>query len=140
MTNCVFIDYFVRHLRRLSQGMYKKVTYTRMRKFMIHKRKKNLLYYNQQCHSLHLRDKQYKQFPKKKNLKREKERGKEKKRECERKGERDGKEKEKVKEKIGGENVKEKEKEKEEEEEHKIEKAILKKILFKYNTLSRGIP
>ena len=36
--------------------------------------------------------------------------------------------------------MKEKEKEKEEEEEHKIEKAILKKILFKYNTLSRGIP
>ena len=36
MTNCVFTDYFV---RRLSQGMYKKVTYIRMRKFMIQKRK-----------------------------------------------------------------------------------------------------
>ena len=36
MTNCGFIDYFV---RRLSQGMYKKVTYIRMRKLMIQKRK-----------------------------------------------------------------------------------------------------
>ena len=40
MTNCVFIDYFsVRRLRQLSQGMYEKVTYIRMRKFMIQKRK-----------------------------------------------------------------------------------------------------
>ena len=34
MTNCVFIDYLVRHH---SQGMYKKVTYIRMRKFKIQK-------------------------------------------------------------------------------------------------------
>ena len=34
MTNYVFIDYLV---RRHSQGMYKKVTYTRMRKFKIQK-------------------------------------------------------------------------------------------------------
>ena len=34
MTNCVFIDYLVRcH----NQGMYKKVTYIRMRKFKIQK-------------------------------------------------------------------------------------------------------
>ena len=39
MTNCVFIDYFVKRLRQLSQGMYKKVTYIRMHKFMIQKRK-----------------------------------------------------------------------------------------------------
>ena len=39
MTNCVFIDYFVKRLRQLSQGMYKKVTYIRMRKFMTQKRK-----------------------------------------------------------------------------------------------------
>ena len=31
----MFIDYFVRRLRQLSQGMYKKVTYIRIRKFMI---------------------------------------------------------------------------------------------------------
>ena len=36
MSNCVFIYYLV---RRLSQGMYKKVTYIRMLKFMIQKRK-----------------------------------------------------------------------------------------------------
>ena len=87
MTNYVFIDYFVRYLRRLSQGMYKKVSYTRMRKFMIQKRKKNLLYYNkgtidynQQCHSLHLGDKQYKQFPQKK-ISRERKRKEKRKRE-----------------------------------------------------------
>ena len=34
MTNCVFIDYLV---RRHNQGMYKKVTYIRMRKFKIQK-------------------------------------------------------------------------------------------------------
>ena len=36
----MFIDYFsVRRLRQLIQGMYEKVTYIRMRKFMIQKRK-----------------------------------------------------------------------------------------------------
>ena len=34
MTNYVFIDYLVKHH---SQGMYKKVTYIRMRKFKIQK-------------------------------------------------------------------------------------------------------
>ena len=35
----MFVDYFDRRLRQLSQGMYKKVTYIRMRKFMTQKRK-----------------------------------------------------------------------------------------------------
>ena len=57
---------------------------------------KGTIDYNQQCHSLHLGNKQYKQFPqhrnslKKRKRKKEKERGKERKRECERKGKRDG--------------------------------------------------
>ena len=81
-------------------------------------KKKNFLYsnegtidYNQQCHPLHLRNKQYKQFPQKK-----------KKRECEREGE--GKERERKREgeeermrKRGREIEKKKEKEKKEEKE-----------------------
>ena len=39
MAKCVFIDYLVRRLRQLSKGMYKKVTYVRICKFMIQKEK-----------------------------------------------------------------------------------------------------
>ena len=79
--------------------------------------------YNQQCHPLHLGNKQYKQFPKKKKEKKE----------CEREGEGEGKgeERERKREreeermrKRGRESDKNKEKEMKEEE--KMEKAILK--------------
>ena len=87
--------------------------------------------YNQQFRSLHIKKKQYKQFPQhRKNLKKERERGKERKRKCEREGKRDGKEKEKEKEREEERGRKEKEKKKEEEEEEKIEKAVLKKVLL----------
>ena len=105
MTNCVFSDYFVRRFKQLSQGMYKKVTYIRMRKFMIQKRKSlfipmkvqfitisSVIPYISEINSTSS------SLKKKKNLKKEKERGKERKRECERKGKRDGKEKENEKE------------------------------------------
>ena len=67
---------------------------------------KGTINYNQQCHPLHLENKQYKQFPQKKKKKSV-----------------NGKEKEKEKEKK-----EEKEKE-EKEEEEKIEKAVLKVFL-----------
>ena len=118
MANCVFIDYLV---RRLSQGMYKKVTYIRMRKFKIQKRKylfilikvqlitissaSSVIPYISEINSISS------SLKKKKGLKREKERGKERKRKYERKGKRDGKEKEKEKGKKE-ERLKKKEKEK----------------------------
>ena len=90
-------------------------------------KEKNFLYsnegtidYNQQCHPLHLGNKQYKQFPKKKKKKKKCERE-----ERERKRER---EEERMR-KRGRESEKKKKKEKKEEkekEEEKIEKAVLK--------------
>ena len=133
---CLLIILFsVRRLRQLSQGMYEKVTYIRMRKFMIQKRKFLFIPIKVQLITINSvvpyipytsRMNSTSNSLKKKSLKREKERGKERKTECERKGKIDGKEKEKEKE--------------EEEEGEKIEKAILKSFFFKYASLSRCIP
>ena len=35
MTNCAFIDYFVRRLKQFNQRICKKITYIRIRKFKI---------------------------------------------------------------------------------------------------------
>ena len=139
MTKCVFIDYLVRRLRQLNKGMYKKVTYIRMCKFMIQKRKSlfipikaqlitisSVISYILEINSISNSLKKKKK--KKKGLKREKGKREERKRECERKGKRDGKEKEEEKGKEE-KRLKKKEKEKKEEkekEEEKIEKVIQK--------------
>ena len=89
--------------------------------------KKKILYsnegtidYNQQCHPLHLRNKQYKQFPQKKRKKKVRIRkgGKRKRRREEERMRKRGRESGKTKEKEN--------KEKKEKEEEKMEKAILK--------------
>ena len=112
MTKCVFIDYLVRRFGQLNKGMYKKVTYVRMCKFMIQKEKS--LFIPIKLHSItissvipYISEITVQAIPSKKKegkmmceRKREKEREKkERKRECERKEEKDGKEKEKEKEK-----------------------------------------
>ena len=121
MTNCVFIDYLV---RRLSQEMYKKVTYIRMCKSKIQEKKNlfipikvqlitisSLIPYISEINST---SSSLKKKKKKKNLKIEKGRGKERKRKAK------GKEKEKKKEK-GKEEEKLKKKEKEKKEEREKE-------------------
>ena len=116
----MFIDYYVRRLRQLSQEMYKKVTYIRMRKFIIHERKflfipikvqfitiSNAIPYTSGINSTSssLKKKKVGAF-------------------------REGKEKEKERlKKRGRESVKKKDKEKEkeeEEEDEKMETAVLK--------------
>ena len=121
MTNCVFIDYLV---RRHSQGMYKKVTGIRMRKFKIQKIKYLFITIKVQLITissiiLYILETNSISNSLKKKLKREKGRGKEEKKETRmrwgRKG-KGGREKEKRKEKD--------KKEEKEEEEEKMEKAI----------------
>ena len=80
-----------------TQKKKKKITHFRVHRFMLQKKivlysNKGTINYNQQCHPLHLGNKQYKQFPKKKYLKKEKGRRKEKKKKkCEREGKGEGK-------------------------------------------------
>ena len=90
------------------------------------------IYYNQQCHPLHLGNKQYKQFPQKKRKKKKKECERE--REGEGKGEKRERKREREEERLrnrGRESEKKKKdkkekKEEKEKEEEKIEKAVLK--------------
>ena len=112
MAKCVFIDYLVRRLRQLSKGMYKKVTYVRICKFMIQKEKSlfipiklhsitinSVIPYISEINSTSSSLKKKRDGKRMCERKREKEREKkERKRECERKEEKDGKEKEKEKE------------------------------------------
>ena len=121
MTNCVFIDYFVRRLRQLNQGMCKKITYIRMHKFMTQKRKSLFIPIEVQLITnsgviLYISEINSTSNSLKKKKKEPQERGKERKRECERKGKRDGKEKEREKRREE-ERLKKKEKEKKEEKE-----------------------
>ena len=102
-------------------------------------KKKNFLYfnegtidYNQQCHPLHLGNKQYKQFPQKKKRRENEEKGGRKEKKESANGKRRRKKKEREEERLrkrGRESQKEKEKEEKEEkekEEEKMEKAVLK--------------
>ena len=84
MTNCVFIDYLV---RRHNQGVYKKVTYIRIRKFKIQRIKYLFISIKVQLVTIssvipYISETNSTSSSLKKNLKREKGRGKERKREA----------------------------------------------------------
>ena len=154
MTNCAFIDYFVKRLKQFNQRICKKITYIKIRKFKIQRIKylfilikaqlltiSNIIPYISETNSTSS------SLKKKKNLKRREE-GRKGKRERDGKEKKEkGKEEEKLKKKekrkeerkkeresakgkeneMGKKRKKKKEKKEEkEEEEEKIEKAIQK--------------
>ena len=85
----MFIDCFIslwikkkKKAGSLARSYPKKITHFRVHRFMLKKivlySNKGTINYNQQCHPLHLGNKQHKQFPQKKKKKLKKEKGRRK--------------------------------------------------------------